>query len=424
MAMLFASLWIMFSLAAPPTTAFISFATRRHGISINRVSDSFRSASIPMIDSLGASPVNDDGAILSSPLAPKTSTEESSPEPTITTFTSPTFRVYIEDTDAYGVMYNGNYIRSYERAMSHAPRKYKDAADSSSDDDNAPSQLGKEDDDRWILSFITNQKFRSSPALGEEYVIRGELAERTQRHEDVNEDVEVWHLEMVTQTKDIDENNWIIHNSAEATFTRSTEKAATVPAVPSSAIRSNDITKLGKLFEQSHVPYHDEFDMHLQLYPKSTGQGYHIPLRSAMNFFERSRTSYLGGPDVLRKMQVEDDILWVVIGIDDGELLLDSIAFELCIDDDDDHDGNISLEDTLDLHPSPGREVTVQTNFIAKRRGMIVDCQHRLFLDVGSNAGKMNRRLLAQATVTLMAVKGSTRRPTSKLPKWILDHFM
>lgn len=25
--------------------------------------------------------------------------------------------VYIEDTDAYGVMYNSNYLRAYERAL-------------------------------------------------------------------------------------------------------------------------------------------------------------------------------------------------------------------------------------------------------------------------------------------------------------------
>ena len=71
-------------------------------------------------------------------------------------FVSPKFNVYIEDTDAYGVMYNGNYLRSYERALSHVPREH---------------------DGRWILSSISNQKFRSSPALGEEYLIRGELIE-------------------------------------------------------------------------------------------------------------------------------------------------------------------------------------------------------------------------------------------------------
>jgi hypothetical protein len=81
----------------------------------------------------------------------------------------------------------------------------------------------------------------------------------------------------------------------------------------------------------------------------------------------------------------------------------------------------------------------VRTKFIVKRRGMIVECRHELFMhgdddyndgdDVGFNMddnGNYNntrRDLLATATVTVMALKGSTRRPTSKLPQWILDQI-
>jgi len=334
-------------------------------------------------------------------------------------------------------MYNSNYLRSYERALSHVPRENDEDAIAASSDGDTKSQQSEEDDDgRWILSFITNQKFRSSPALGEEYVIRGDLVERTSSHKN---DVEVWQLEMVTQNnKDLGEDGWIIHNSAAATLTRAPKKDATAALLaPLFTIHSNsnNTTKLAKMFERRYTPYHDEFDMHYhhhyQQHPQQAinklRHGYHIPLRNAMNFFERSRTSYLGGPDVLRKMQVEDDILWVVTGIDDGKLLLDSIALEhYYLDDDDEKDGGVSLEEgTLDLHPTPGREVIVQTSFIAKRRGMIVDCQHRLYMDVNSNDGQnVGRRLLAQATVTIMALKGSTRRPTSKLPQWLLDRFM
>lgn len=341
-----------------------------------------------------------------------------------TTFTSPTFYVYIEDTDAYGVMYNGNYLRSYERALSHVSREKED----NDADDSFGATAG-----RWILSYITNQKFRSSPVLGEEFVIRGELINNGDaNNNDVEEDVEVWQLEMVTRNKnqdlDADKNtSWIVHNSATATLTHS----STIKEWVKTPLLSTEISNLGKMVEYSYTPYNDEFDMHPSRHdnPKS---GYHIPIRSALNFFERSRTTHLGGPDVLRKMQVEDDILWVVTGVDDGELLLDSnIALEHD-DDDDDDGGQVSLleEDNAlffnnDWHPTPGREVTVQTNFIVKRRGMILDCQHRLFMDVELDNGKrMNRRLLAQATVTIMALKGSTRRPTSKLPQWVLDRFV
>ena len=71
----------------------------------------------------------------------------SSSTPTATSFTSPTYKVYIEDTDSYGVMYNSNYLRSYERALSNLFR----------------SSDGSYDRHRWIITHVTKQKFRSSP---------------------------------------------------------------------------------------------------------------------------------------------------------------------------------------------------------------------------------------------------------------------
>ena len=121
------------------------------------------------------------------------------------TFVLPEYKVYIEDTDAYGVMYNGNYIRSYERALSHVPRHNEDYS--------------------WMVLSVTNQKFRSSPMLGENYVIRGVRLEK-------DDEEEVWQLEMATtRSKTIGDNgdtgeqddyddgkNWIVHNSATITI--------------------------------------------------------------------------------------------------------------------------------------------------------------------------------------------------------------
>ena len=300
-------------------------------------------------------------------------------------FTSPTFRVYIEDTDAYGVMYNGNYIRSYERAISHVPRE---------DEDNA----------LWNLCKISEQKFRSSPALGEEYVIRGEQLKCTETEDGSNE--EIWKLQMVTDGKNGDDGE-VVHNSAVATIRAPPKKLDTTFTTASTM-------NLGKMFEQTIVPYHDEFDLHTQ---------HHIPIRSAVNFFERSRTSFLGGPDILRRMKEEDDILWVVTAIDEGELFLDSnIVLEHAVGSSCDVEEKQAVESSM--FPIPGREVTVQTHFRSKRRGMILECQHRLYMEVNVTDGKTNRRLLAQATVTIMALKGSTHRPTSKLPQWFLDKLM
>ncbi|KAL7547334.1 hypothetical protein ACHAWF_010651 [Thalassiosira exigua] len=332
------------------------------------------------------------------------------------TFASPSFRVYIEDTDAYGVMYNGNYLRSYERALSHVERDYDDGGASSAS--GAPSSGYPSGG--WVLSRVTDQKFRSSPALGEEYVVRGELMTGgggdDADYAEGGVDAEVWRLEMVTKKSD-GEDDWVVHNSATATLTRAaTEPAEATAATAAPSATSSQEFEMGKMIEHSFVPYRDEFDFHHRP---------HIPIRSALNYFERSRSSYLGGPDALRRMQEEDDLLWVVTGIDDGELFLSDIALE-CFDDDTGGGGSKDGKGStaVDWHPAPGKEVTVQTNFVARHRGMIVDCRHSLLLDVKGERGTSDRRLLARATVTIMALKGSTRRPTSKLPGWLLEKLM
>ncbi len=75
---------------------------------------------------------------------------------------------------------------------------------------------------------------------------------------------------------------------------------------------------------------------------------------------------------------------------------------------------------------APGREVVVRTEFVVKRRGMVLECRHRLYAEAnpgGAGDGAAHGRLLARATVTVMALRGSTRRPTSKLPQWVLDRL-
>ena len=385
-----------------------------------------------------------------------TDTESKKPTPTTYTFVSPTYNVYIEDTDAYGVMYNGNYIRSYERALSHFPRH-------------------KDDSCSWLVSSVTNQKFRSSPVLGEEYVIRGillvELDEREGQGDegacqrDQNHMEEVWQLEMATRNRkntannwdtEDDDNDWVVHNSATVTILNTlhhslslsekmTEKETASDITPS---KEQNITGGGTIFEQRCTAYNDEFDIHhfnLRHQQQQQSSSYRphsiLPIRNAMNFFERSRTNYLGGPSTLRKMQVEEDILWVVTSVDAGRVILMVDNNVNCVENDVEG-GNTTTKQAEDstylshaivssTTPSPRRDVIVRTNFIVKRRGMIVECRHELFMlddyDESSQSltrSNVGRNLLAKATVTVMALNGSTRRPTSKLPQWILDQIM
>lgn len=300
--------------------------------------------------------------------------------PTKTTaFTSPKFCVYIEDTDAYGVIYNSNYVRQYERALIHAHR----------DDDTKRKQ--------WVLTAITNQKFRSSPKLGSEYVVTGQLMDS------LADNTEVWQMEMTSvPTHDIDgnANDVIVYNAAIVTLS-STPHLSTSP---------NEEVSSSELYHKQSFPcYPDEFDMHIQTTTSTEAQtqhhAYHIPIRSVSNFFERHRTIFLGGPDKLRKMQQEDGIIFVVTALDDGEMWLDAI------------DGANHL----------GRDVIVETKFVAKRRGMVVECYHRLLMDMNINdvdeqgSTSKSRKLLAKATMTMMALNKETHRPTSKLPQWLMD---
>ena len=290
-------------------------------------------------------------------------------------FTSRKFCVYMEDTDAYGVMYNSNYARQYERALIHSPRN----------DDAKRKQ--------WVLTAITNQKFRSTPTLGSEYVITGQLLES------VADSTEVWQMELRSTDGEADV---IVYNAATVTLA-STPHPVTSPDVDISSSSSSS----GLYHKQSFPCYPDEFDTHLQQTTNADNQtiqqhAYHIPMRSVTNFFERHRTIYLGGPDKLRKMQQEDGILFVVTACDDANIWLDAI------------DG---------ANHFLGRDVIVETKFVIKRRGMVVECYHRLLMDmdeVGDSSSK-SRKLLAKATMTCMALNRDTHRPTSKLPKWLMD---
>lgn len=192
------------------------------------------------------------------------------------TFTSATMQVFIEDTDAFGMKYNGNYIRTYERALHTAELG----------DDSILSQHPD-----WTLIKATNQKFKATIPLGGNYIISGSLEERSS-------DSEVWNLCMSCP------ETGVVYNSA----------SVTVAGLPPS--RNGDIELPGDKLNIEGVRttvhrdmlHRDEFDPH---HPN------HLPLRSVLNLCERSRSNYIGGPDALSRVQNEDNILIVVTGIDD-----------------------------------------------------------------------------------------------------------
>ena len=91
-------------------------------------------------------------------------------------FTTSPMQVFIEDTDAYGVMYNANYLRCYDRAL-HMVTFGSDETE----------LLGAHDG--WSIVSVGQQKFSSSPAMGGMFVIEGTRVE-------ASSDSEIWDMAM------------------------------------------------------------------------------------------------------------------------------------------------------------------------------------------------------------------------------------
>lgn len=282
------------------------------------------------------------------------------------TFRSPETKVFIEDTDAYGIMYNGNYLRCYDRAIHLCTSSLINELDEESKQDRVTTQC-----ENWSIVSMGLQKFVSSPSLGGNFVVEGTL-------KDSSEDLEVWDLKMTSP-----DGVTVFNTVQDMRIARPSErtegnKFSSPQIEPFSLDATESIIK-----GASHTCplYRDEIDAHWTD---------HVPLRLVLNLFERARSNLLGGPDDLQRLQVEHDILVVVASI-----------------------GECSLMDECDTPIHPGQNLTVETSYEVKRRGMVLDCYQTLKDDKGSR--------LAQGLVTLMFIKNSTRRPTSKLPKWVKE---
>lgn len=340
------------------------------------------------------------------------------------TFRSPSFHVYIEDTDAYGVMYNANYLRAYERAMhtvSFKPPSYvtsfhsDGAPDHGGSDDGQASSLdlldgGALDHTGWFVLGVTDHKFKGSPPLGGEYIIEGELLERS--CDEDNSCLEEWKLVMrspdIVSDGQYEDGNGkpTIYNTATLTIASPTSSGELPPQYHPSAPAFDESS--GAIVRSVFSPYRDEFDPTLP---------HRMPLRNVLNLFERARTDYLGGPDALRKMESEDNIVWVVTSVDNCELCNIGEAGweEEARDESDDPPSSL-------VQCRPGETVTVKTNFVSKRGGMILDCNQMLLVPAwDATLKKYRNRRLAQATITIMALDAKKRRPSRKVPQWFLD---
>lgn len=328
----------------------------------------------------------------------------------LTSFKSPPMQLYIEDTDAYGVKYNGNYIRSYERALHQFHTQYDYINVNGEEDDQQRHVPLLMQDQDFHLTKVTRHKFKSSPTLGSSYYIVGRLlldhdnADNADNADDAKLQEETWSLEMLqcsTADADTDTNSDsdtdtptptpkpIIYNTAIVTIASST---SSIPTTTSHTITSTQATPT-PTFQDTFTIHRDEFDIHM---PNA------IPIQTALNLFERQRSNGLGGPQMLKQMQEEYNLLWVVTSIDD------LVIFPYI------GNGN----GTRNAMVRPGMQVVVRSFVKAKRRGMIIECQQEVVATFGTEKEEVT---LAKGVVTICAIDSVKGRPTSNIPQHVRD---
>ncbi|GKY90418.1 hypothetical protein MPSEU_000015600 [Mayamaea pseudoterrestris] len=225
-------------------------------------------------------------------------------------FTSPPMPIYIEDTDAYGVKYNANYMRTYERAMHQAQLQ-------------EPSLAGFPPSPHWSIVQVGELKFKQAPTLGQEFLVKGEFCK----------DSQAWNMTMLSP------DGATVYSTATnvklQSMTNHVEQYDRLPSIDSSLPNSTFTI-------DTFTTFRDEFDPQL---PR------HLPLFTVLKLFERARTNWIGGPNALNRMKTEDGVVYVVTTMTDLKLLA--------------NDKVLSPGDC---------PVTVHTEFCSKKGGMVVDC--------------------------------------------------
>lgn len=375
-------------------------------------------------------------------------------------FKSDPMQVYIEDTDAYAVMYNANYIRAYERALfqfyndmykqgllqHQSQQEMQEAMNNETSKKsfhlwNPSNHQHMDIYDDFRIKKVTAHKFKSSPILGSSYVIHGNLV-HIQSMDGIEEDM--WSLEMLACDEKIkspeancfndhivESKSSLIKSVLEKQETGMMDKNDKKPTVYNTAIVT--ISRKGPNKNDKHTNqysvnssmtnfqrhdiftvHRDEFDIHM---PNA------LPVRTILNLFERQRSNWLGGPHVLKKMQKEYSLLWVVTSIDNLEIFDAGLSSHGRSTADMEFTNKGCNSPALPfIMVQPGMKVLVKSNIQVKRRGMILEFHQEVaFLknDTEEKVGDDNCRnyiTLAHGLVTICAIDSEKGRPTSNIP--------
>lgn len=374
----------------------------------------------------------------------------------VCSFTSAPFRVYIEDTDAYGIIYHSNYLRAYERVLFLEAARSADNPANNDDGETTNVSRFVRNGEGWSIVAVGHQKFVSAPVLGEELVIHGQLVAASTRgggsrhtcpssvptngdcganDNDVTAAAgggwSVWNMQVTSLEGGRIYNlvtDLVLASPADlptllggrvgtfATVQQYLPPDAVAPKSRSDPSRGdhdgdgldggrgNSPRKSTPPHGNAFPVYRDEVESHAFA---------RLPLRTILNYFERGRTNAFGGPSNLRRLQQDDGIHAVVTSIRDFSLAWTH------------HAATDGQQERELIYPTArpvngGEAIVVETTTAVKRKGMILEMNQSIKLGTGGGGqDHPSSTVIAQGSVYLVMVDTESRRPTSKLPTWV-----
>ena len=363
-------------------------------------------------------------------------------------FVTPPLQVYIEDTDAYGVMYNGNYLRAYDRAL-HTTTTTSTSSKGVEEPVEDDGCCGvRHIDAAWSIVSVQELKFLSPPSLGGVYCIEGIKRKMTLSDETNSSGTTTTNPSTASSSSSLSEVWDLVMRSPDGSTIYNTATGVTIARPPPTAVglpvASNTVDSstawlpvpppLGVVVappggsvpsqptmtqkHQRRPPVHDYFQTYRDEFESHLPQC--LPLRNALNLMERSRTNGIGGPDALRRLQHGNDetnnsngnsgsggILFVVTKITACSLVGPPQQ-------------PFSANEQRIPPPNcmPGSVLRVETDFVARNtRGTIIDCYQTVFYPDGHTRQ-------SQGIVTIVALNAATRRPTKRLPTWLSESLL
>lgn len=296
---------------------------------------------------------------------------------------SMTVRIFIEDTDCFGVVYNGNYNKFFDRARQHALGT------------RALAKIQKEHSLRLQLLSVPILKLSGAAVLGDELRILSTIAATSEEGEVYWEQSllrgqdTVASGSFVTAFTDATGATFPLLSSPLASSLSCFPLLASAPSLPSSSSSSSALASREYRTEEEEEKEGGWAAIEETVWADDVDGRGSVSDVSILRAFERARSVVIGGPHQLKALQ---DARSLVVVTSFTNLLIDPKV-------------------TCDRL---GQQVTCLTAF--QRRKAKISLQQELWGEASEEGG---RRLMAAAEVTCWVIDAETKRPTPP-PDWAI----